>query len=132
MHISEVEAFLSTSRLPCPQHVFIIQESVWQQVDGQVFYRGLQPKGRPDIIVLTPEALTETIPHEIAHTLGFREFGANVIGKVSAWRYQILNRHPVLKSLLEKPVRYEKCSGCSEFYKAHTYGGRVEHYKLKR
>lgn len=131
MHISEVEAFLMTSRLPRPQHVFIINESVWQEVDGQVIYRGLQPKGRPDVIVLTPHGIDETIPHEIFHTLGLKEVGASVLGKISAWRYRVLNRHPVLKSFMEKPVSYEKCYGCSDFPKAHEYGDRVEHYRLK-
>lgn len=133
MHISEVEAFLATSRLPYPQHVFIINESVTQEVDGQIIYRGLAPKGRSDVIVLTPEARTDTVPHEIAHELlGFREFGASVLGKISAWRFQVLNRHPLLKGFMEKSVRYEKCHGCSDFPKAHEYNGRVEHYRLRR
>jgi hypothetical protein len=120
-----------TSRLPRPQHVFIINEAVWQEVDGQVIYRGLQPKGRPDVIVLTPHARDDTVPHEILHTLGFKEVSASVLGKISAWRYQVLKRHPLLKSIMEKPVSYEKCHGCSEFARAHEYGGRVEHYKLR-
>jgi len=129
MHISEVEAFLALSRLPFPQHVFIINETVWQEVNGQIIYRGLQPKERPDVIVLTPQALVETIPHEIAHTLGFREFGATIIGKISTWRYRLLNRHPLLKNILEKPVKYQKCFSCPDFPKAHEYGS-VEHFRL--
>jgi len=132
MHISEVEAFLSTSRLPHPQHVFIVNESVWGEVDGQVIYRGLQPKSRKDVIVITPHAIDETVPHEIGHTLGLHEMGAEVIGKLSAMKYHVLSCFPSVKALVEKHVEYEKCSGCSEFAKAHTYGDRVEHFRLKR
>lgn len=131
MHISEVEAFLSLSRLPSPQHVFIVKETVWQEVDGQVIYRGLQPKERRDVIVLMPQAIDETIPHEIGHCLGLKEFGATVLGKFSAWRYQVLRRYPSVQGFLEKSIRYEKCFGCRDFAKAHQYG-TVEHFRLKR
>jgi intein/homing endonuclease len=72
------------------------------------------------------------IVHNCLHSLGFHELGASVIGRISAWRFQFLKRHPLLKSVMEKPVSYEKCYGCSEFARAHEYGGRVEHYKLRR
>jgi len=133
MHISEVEAFLSTSRLSLPQHVFVINETVWQEVDGQILYRGLAPKKRSDVIVLTPHAITETVGHECAHaSLGMGEFGATVIGKMSAMKYRVLNHFPNVKALAERPVRYEKCNGSCDFPKAHQYGNRVEHYVLKR
>lgn len=132
MNINEIEDILGVSRLPKPQHIFIVNETVWEQVNGQVIYRGLQPKEKKSIVVLTPDTIDETPAHEIGHTLGLREMGATVLGKISAMKYHVLCCFPSVKALVEKSVEYEKCSGCSEFAKAHTYGDRVEHFRLKR
>ena len=111
----------------------MVSETVWQQVDGQVLYRGLAPKERSDVIVLTPQAIVETVGHEVAHcSLGMREFGATIVGKMSARKYQILSRFPNVKALAERPARYERCNGSCAFPKAHQYGDRVEHYVLRR
>jgi len=134
VHISEVEAILATSRLPKPQHILIVNEPVSAEIDGQVLYRGLAPRrGQKDVIVLTPHAITETPMHEIAHDIiGMGEFGASVVGKLSAMKLRVLSHMPLAKSLVEKSVRYEKCGGNCEFPKAHAYGDRVEHFKLRR
>jgi len=132
VQIKEVEEILSVSRLPSPQHVLIVNESVWAEADGQILYRGLQPRENRDVIVLTPHAIDETPAHEIAHCLGMGEFGATIVGKLSAMKHRVLNHMPLAKSLVEKSIRYEKCSGSCEFPKAHTYGDRIEHFKLRR
>lgn len=132
MHISQVEEILSVSRLPKPQHILIVNESVWGEADGQVAYRGLQPRSRSDTIVLTPHAITETPGHECAHTLGFGEFGASVVGKLAAMKYRVLNHFPNVKSYVQKQVKYEKCNGNCEFPKAHAYGDKVSHFRLVR
>jgi len=132
MRIDEVEEVLGVSRLPKPQHIFIVNETVWGEVDGQVLYRGLQPKEKKNTILLTPHAIDETPAHEIGHTLGLGEFGASVVGKLSAMKFRVLSHFPIVKSLTERSVKYEKCSGCQEFQKAHQYGEIVQHFKLKR
>jgi len=87
MDIKEVERILKTSgfftKLFLPKHIILIDEPVTEEFSHQIVnYAGLQPKWRKDIIIITSLGNSETVFHEWAHTMGFREFGANLIGKV--------------------------------------------------
>ena len=128
MEISEVEEILGLYRFPKPQHIIAVREPVERRLDGVIYYRGLQPRDRSDTIVLTPQSIDETVPHEIMHTLGLEEVGATLLGRVMVVKYRVLKNLPLLKSFLQREVKYQKCSGCQEFQRAHQYGGRVEHY----
>jgi len=129
MDIVEVAEILSAYRLPKPQHILIVKEPVYERVDGILFYRGLAPAGRSDVIVLTPDALPETVLHETLHNLGFGELVASLGGKILIRKYQFLKKHPILKELATRKVIYRKCEGCSEFRLVHSkYAGRVLHY----
>lgn len=130
MNVTEVEEILGMSRLPKPKHLIFAQEEVVQKLNHSIYYRGLQPKWRGDVMVLTPSAVDETIPHEALHCLGFGELVAGIGGKVLAWKARVLKSFPLVKSLVQKNVKYTKCSGCEEFKELHTkYANRVEHYK---
>jgi len=128
MDISQVEEILGLYRVPKPQHVILVRESVEKHLDRVIYYRGLAPTDRNDVIVLTPQTIDETPLHEIMHTLGFGELGATLLGRVMVAKYRVLRNFPLLKSFLQREVKYQKCSGCQEFPKAHQYEGRVEHY----
>jgi hypothetical protein len=128
MDISEVEEILALYRVPKPQHIIVVTEPVSRHLDGVVYYRGLQPGERNDTIVLTSQAIDETVLHEVMHCLGFGEMGANFLGKVMVTKYRVLRNFPLLKSFLQREVKYQKCGGCQVFPKAHQYGDRVEHY----
>jgi len=120
---------LGLYRVPKPQHVIVVTEPVERHFDGVIYYRGLQPTERGDTIVLTPQAIDETVLHEIIHmALGFGEMGTTLLGKVMVAKYRVLRNFPLLKSFLQREVKYKKCGGCQEFPRVHQYGGRVEHY----
>lgn len=133
MEISEVAELLGLYRfVPKPQHIIIISEPVRAEVDGYIYYRGIQPSGRSDVIVLTPYAADETVLHEIGHALGLGEAGATIFGRLMVRKKRFIENFPAVKNLLSQPVSYIKCQGCPEFHVLHTkYGGRAEHYRLK-
>lgn len=87
MDINEVERLLrGTGFLPkifAPKHIILIDEPVTEKFSHQIItYAGLKPKWRTDTIIITSLGDDETVFHEWAHTLGFGEFGANIIGKI--------------------------------------------------
>ncbi|GAH84135.1 unnamed protein product, partial [marine sediment metagenome] len=75
MKVSEVEEVLGLTRfLTAPKHLIKINEPTYQQTNGKTFFRGLQPKKRGDVFVLTPQANSETVIHEVVHAnFGFGE-----------------------------------------------------------
>jgi len=114
--------------IPKPQHVIVVEEPVREQLNGTLYYRGLQPSFRSDVIVLTPQATDETVVHETLHTLGFGEFGATVLGKLLVRKHRLFGRG-ILGDLIFGSVEYVKCQGCEEFRILHQkYAGRAEHY----
>lgn len=131
MELNEVESILGCypmlgSRV---NHLILVKESVHESTNGMVYFKGLQPKHRQDIFVLTQQASDETLPHELVHTFGLGELAAYPIGKIMVWKYRVLRNLPTLKSLVSNPVKYQKCSGCGEFGLLHErYAGRAEHY----
>lgn len=129
VEIYEVEEILGAYPfMPKPKHVIVVKEPVREWVDGYLYFRGLQPKFRSDVIVLTPQATDETVLHETLHALGLGEFGASLLGKLLIRKYEVLGKG-LLGSLLFGEVKYVKCSGCEEFRVLHEkYAGRAEHY----
>lgn len=133
MNIREVEEILGMYRsIRPPHHMILAQEKVVQQVNGSIYYRGLQPRQRGDVMVLTPDTIDETVIHEALHAnFGVGEAITTPLAKILVWKARILKQFPLVKSLVQKEVRYQKCGGCEEFKELHTkYGGRAEHYKL--
>lgn len=130
MDISEVAELLGLYRfVPKPQHIIVISEPVRAEVDGYIYYRGIQPSSRSDVIILTPQAVDETVLHEIGHSLGLGEIGATLFGKLMIRKSRFIENFPALKELFSHPVSYVKCQGCQEFHILHTkYAGRAEHY----
>lgn len=131
LEISEVAELLGLYRfVPKPQHIIVIGEPVRAEVDGYIYYRGIQPSSRRDVIILTPQAMDETVLHEVGHTLGLGEVGATIFGRVMIKKKRFLENFPAVKNLLSQPVSYVKCHGCPEFHILHEkYAGRAEHFK---
>lgn len=129
MDIKDIEEMLGYTRfLPLPKHIIITNEPVTMKVDGEIKFRGLQPKFRKDTIILTPDKNSEAVFHEIIHTFGFGENIAYPLGKILDRINQIKQKISPFKH----EVKYQKCNYCKEFETLHTkYQGRAEHYVLK-
>jgi len=132
MEIDEVSEILGVFRaLRAPRHVFITEEPVKEEMDGQVFYRGLQPRLRSDIIFLTRDADASSPIHESVHAnFNLEEVGTDIITGLLLRKYAFLKNHPLLRSLVQRNIRYLRCQGCGEFAVAHSprFSERVEHY----
>jgi len=83
------------------------------------FYKGLQPKWRGDLIIVTPQGDDETVIHETLHAQFCAEEPlANVGGKVLILKHRILERGGIVSKILkvrvkERTVNYQLCHGCS-------------------
>lgn len=98
--IEEVQEVLSRTLLPPPRHVYISEKPVRVQRNSHGFWiMGAQRKGQ-DMIILTPYSTVENIIHETAHSLGFGELGAQIIGKLGALRMRLT------PGLFRRQVRY--------------------------
>jgi len=115
--------------LAYPQHVLIVKEPVYEQVNGKLYFRGVAPKHRNDVIVLAEHAIPETVVHEVCHNYGFDEALTDIIAKRLIKKYEFLKKFPTLKSLLFRKPKYQLCQSCGEFKLLHTkYKNRVEHW----
>ena len=132
MNIQEVSDILGVCRfLRAPKHVFITDESVYEEVNGKTFFRGLQPKSRRDVIFLSAQSDMTTVPHESWHAMtGMGELTAYPVGRIVAAKYELVQKFPRLKALFSRRVEYRRSEGSGEFPGAKRYRGRVEHYVL--
>ncbi len=132
MQIKEVSDILGICRfLRAPRHVFITNESVYEERNGRAFYRGLQPKGRRDVIFLSAQSDVTTVSHESWHAMtGLGELTAYPVGRIVAAKYEFIKNFPRLKALISRKVEYRRSEGSGEFPQASRYRGRVEHYTL--
>jgi len=135
MDINEVTEILGLCYgLKAPQHIFITTERVSSQHNGQVFYRGLQPKTKGDSILLTAD-MDKTSPiHETIHaSLGLGEPGTEVLTRLIIRKNNIITNFPRLKALLSKKLQYQEVHESGEYPDAHKpkFEGRVKHYILQ-
>lgn len=132
MNIQEVSDILGVCRfLRAPKHIFITDEPVYEERNGKAFYRGLQPKGKRDVIFLSAQSDLTTIPHESWHAMtGLGELTAYPVGRVVAAKYELVSRFPRLKALISRRAEYRRVEVSVEFPQAARYRGRVEHYTL--
>jgi len=123
--IQDVEkVFRNHPWLRPPKHVFFIPEDVeYETAYGKVLFRGLQPSWKPDVIILTPRATEETVIHETLHTYGLGEEPVHRLAP------KILKFRKTIPALIQRKVRYKKCSGCKEFEGMHKLG--AIHYVLE-
>lgn len=135
MNIAEVSDILGLcSFLKAPKHVFITEESVYSQEDGQTFYRGLQPKSKGDSIFLSGQADHTSPVHETVHaSLGLAEPGTEIVTRIILRKNQVLQNRPLLKQRLHKNLVYKEVFESEEYPKAHAakYQGRVHHFVLQ-
>ena len=132
MNIQEVSDILGVCRfLRAPKHVFITDEPVYEERNGRAFYRGLQPKGRRDVIFLSAQSDLTTVSHESWHAMtGLGELTAYPVGRIVAAKYEFIKNFPRLKTLVSRRIEYRRNEGSGEFPRAMRYRGRVEHYVL--
>jgi len=127
MDISEVEAILSHYRfLGPPEHLLLTQEPVSMKTNGDVIFLGLGLHAK-SMVVLTPQATPETVPHELAHTLGFGESVARPFGRIAIKKHELMEKFPLLGSLLKREVKYELRDDLPEKFKR-----KVQHYVMKK
>lgn len=111
------ETFSQHPNLKPPSKIFVLEAPVVAQIDGHSLLRGSRLVGS-DTIFLTPQATKETISHETIHSLGFREFGAELGGKLLTRFRNFIP--PILK---RKKVKFEEKE--VPFSKIKEYGFRV-------
>jgi len=128
--IAEVTDILNQFKLLAllaPQHIFITDEPIVEHFNGEARFRGLSPKQKRGVIVLSRDADESTVPHEWIHAaLGLGERVAYPFGQLMKLRYEIRKRLPLLKNrprLIE--VRYRPAEV------PEHYRGRIEHYVLE-
>ena len=110
MDVKTVEEVLSKTLLPPPKHVYISEKPIKVQRNHHGFWiMGAQRRGQ-DMIILTPYSNVENIIHETAHSVGFGELGAQIIGKLGALRQKYLPcifRRQVKYRLAEEDVAHK-------------------------
>jgi len=134
MEIEEVADILGLCHalriLGLPKHIFVTEEKIRDSKSG-TYFRGLQPKNRRDVIFLSGQADSTTVPHEVWHALtGLGEATAYPIGKALQMKHRIFSKFPMLKQIRSKPVKYKEVKGSSEFPTAKKYGKRIRHFEL--
>ena len=134
MDIDEVTDILNSFKLLAllaPQHIFITDEPIVGNLDGQARFRGLSPKQKRGVIVLSRDADASTVPHEWVHAIfGLGERVAYPFGDLMKLRYEfrkkLRERFPILK---KRPrlikVKYKPAEV------PEKYRGRIEHYVLE-
>lgn len=107
-----------------PKNILVLDKPA-VSMHGQtlVMYRGLQPKWRGDVIILTPQGDDETLIHETLHAQYFtNEPLTNVAGKILVVKYRISKRFKrffirhkkrfSVRTRRGRTVNYQLCSGC--------------------
>jgi len=116
--------------LLAPQHIFITDEPIVEEFDGQARFRGLSPKQKRGVIVLSRDADASTVPHEWVHAaLGLGERVAYPFGDLMKARYEFRRKLKEMFPFLEKrrrliEVKYKPAEVPDK------YKGRIEHYVL--
>jgi len=123
--ITDIERILGLRRLVYPpRHVIIVRERVVERLNSELvrIYRGIAPKGEKDVIIITPDAIEETVVHEALH----KNYG---VGEVVA--YPLARVLLFTKGWIPLKVRYRLCAECEEFKELHEeYGRKANHYVL--
>lgn len=135
MQIGEVKDILGICHaLRAPKHIIITQEPIYEDIEERrQFYRGLQPVARGDVIFLSGQADTTTVPHEVFHAnTSLGELLAYPVGSFMAAKYKFMNRFPLLKKMRSRDIDYEEIPNSPEFPALSKYGDRVKHYQLVR
>ena len=134
-----IESVFSTYYVVDPPKNVVVLDKPVVSVDhsGQVatFFKGLQPKWRDDVIILSPQGDDETLVHEQIHAqYRAREFGANALGKLFIVKYRMLKQLRQQRKI--RDVRYQRCNGCvlcddlSQLLLVTPPGSNAKHYKL--
>jgi len=101
-----------------PKHLLMFDRpAVGFYGDHIAFYKGLQPKWRGDVIIITPQGDDETVIHETLHAnYGASEPVANWGGKILVIKSRILDMFPNIRDLFlmfrGRDVHYQRCYGC--------------------
>lgn len=103
-----------------PKNVLVLDKpTVSLHGETIVAYRGLQPKWRGDVIIITPQGDEETVIHETLHAQFLvGEPLAHFGGKALVVKHRFLERGGLLADLFRvrhrgRSVQYQRCFGCS-------------------
>jgi len=121
-----------------PKNVLVLDKpAVAFKGQSLQFYKGMQPKWRGDVIILTPSADDVTVIHETLHAqYSASEMFAYPGGRLLAIKYRMSN---VFKKALRprRKVKYKECYGCdlcrdmaSQLKIYMPIGANPKHYKL--
>lgn len=126
-----------------PKHVIVLDKpAVSLHGETMVAYRGLQPKWRGDVVIITPQGDEETILHETLHAQFLAgEPLAHIGGKILVVKHRLLERSSFLSNIFQirhrgRNVNYQQCSSCSlcdDLTQLRLYtpqGARPKHYVL--
>lgn len=125
-----------------PKHLLMLERpTVGFHGEHLNFFKGLQPKWRGDVMILTPQADDETVIHESIHAnFGTGELITDRLGKLLVVKHRFLSQRPFLNDLFVRfrgrGVHYQRCSGChmcqnlGDVLIRAPPGGRPEHYVL--
>lgn len=100
-----------------PSHLLMLERPAVGFSNGLSFYKGLQPKWRGDIVIITPQGDDETAIHETIHAnFGIGELFTNPAAKILVVKHRMIERLPILKNLhlrfRNRKIHYELCGGC--------------------
>lgn len=131
MNIQEVQDILGICHaLRAPKHIIIVNEPIHDE--NMQYFRGLQPKSRGDVLVLSAQADTTTVPHETIHAnFGLGELAAYPGGWLLSKKYHLRKQLPLLDNIIpKKKIQYKEDPNPPEFPQVQKYGGRIRHYRL--
>lgn len=123
-----------------PKHAFMLDKRTVGITNHHLsFFKGLQPKWRHDVIILTPDGDDESVIHECFHAnFGTEELVTNRLGKLLVKKHRLQEMFPNFPKILpSRSVHYELCPGCplcADLAKLLIHkppGGEPKHYILK-
>ncbi len=98
-----------------PKNIIVLDKpAVSVRGSSMSVFRGLAPKWRNDIIVITPQGNDETLLHEAFHAqFGAGESAARVVGKLLVVKTRFIDRSNFISSRFRgRTVNYQRCPGC--------------------
>lgn len=119
--LSDLESIFSKYYVVDPPKNVLVLDKPTVSLHGEtiVAYRGLQPKWRGDVIIITPQGDEETVIHETLHAQFLvGEPLAHIGGKLLVVKHRLLDRGGILSNIFNlkhrgRMVQYQQCFGCS-------------------
>ena len=142
--LNELEKIFSRYYVVDPPKNVLVLDKPTVSLHGEtiVAYRGLQPKWRGDVIIITPQGDEETVIHETLHAQFLAgEPLAHLGGKFLIIKHRLIEKGGRFANFFKirhrgRTVEYQQCNGCSlcgDLTQLKLYapqGAKPRHYKL--